>query len=156
MIPVVLPLKDRCNLNFHFWPPGPWDPCYFHLSESSFFSLSLPPCVLLSPLPLHSLQGERARNTQDCSYSINRSHCTSSLVTFRLLVGTQPLPLVSYRKFHCITLICGKKKHLLKFIFSQCQKDTILHGPSNAHTSIRPMKIQLEVLTLLLSLHVGH
>lgn len=57
LLPAALPLKDRCSLNFHFWPPGPWDPCYFHLRESVF--LSLPPCVLLFPPP--SLQlAERA------------------------------------------------------------------------------------------------
>lgn len=106
----VLLSRERCSLNFHFWPPGPWDPCYFHLRDSWFS---------LFPLPLSSLQRHREkeregaskrerahkqeRNTQDCSYSINRSDCTSSLVTFRLLTDAQlPAPL-SYRKFHDVS-----------------------------------------------------
>lgn len=117
LIPAVLPLKDRCSLNFHFWPPGPWDPCYFHLRES-VFSLAPSLCLALPPPSLQLAESKRERNTQDCSYSIDRSDCTSSLVTFRLLADAQPLPPLSYRKFHCITLICSKIKHLLKFIFS--------------------------------------
>lgn len=51
LLPAVLPLKDRCSLNFHFWPPGPWDPCYFHLRESVFFSPA-PSLCLAPPTPL--------------------------------------------------------------------------------------------------------
>lgn len=121
-----------------------------------FFSRSLPVSCSSPSLPTACRESKRERHTQNCSYSINRSHCTFSLVTFRLLADAQPLPPISYRKFYCITLICSKKKHLLKFIFCQCQKDTILHRPGNAHKSIPPMKIQLEAPTLLLSLHVEH
>ena len=75
-IPAVLPLKDRCSLNFHFWPPGPWDPCYFHLRES-VFSLAPSLCLALPPPSLQLAESKRESNTQDCSYSINRSglHC---------------------------------------------------------------------------------
>lgn len=118
LIPAVLPLKDRCNLNLHFWPPSPWDPCYFHLRESVFFSRSLPVSCSSPSFSTACRESKRERNTQDCSYSINPSDCTSSLVTFRLLADSQPLPSLSYRKLNCITRTCSKKKHLLKFIFS--------------------------------------
>lgn len=45
--------------------------------------------------------GERAREAaaQDCGSSINRSGCTSSLVTFRLLTDAQLPASLRYRKF---------------------------------------------------------
>lgn len=136
LIPAVLPLKDRCSLNFHFWPPGPWDPCYFHLRES-VFSRS-PPCVLLFPLPLYSLQREQSEsNTQDCSYSIQSvPDCTSSLVPFRLLADAQPLP-PQLQQISLYYTDLQKKKNISWNLYSaSAKKDTILHRPSNAHKSI--------------------
>ena len=81
------------------------------------FSRSL--LVSCSPHPPTACrESKRERNTHDCSYSINRSHCTSSLVIFKLLADAQPLPPPSYRKSHCIALICSKKKTLTE-IYSQ-------------------------------------
>ena len=80
------------------------------LKRKRFFSRSLPVSCSSPSLSTACRESKRERNTQDCSYSINRSDCTSSLVTFRLLADAQPLPPLSYSKFHCITLICSNKK----------------------------------------------
>jgi hypothetical protein len=125
LIPAVLPLKDRCSLNFHFCSLGPWDPCYFHLRESVFFS----PCSTPS---LSTACRERAseKETQDCSYSLNQSSdCTSSLVTFRVLAGVQPLPPPSCIKFHYITLICSKEKK-----FAEIYTQPVLKGQTPFYT----------------------
>lgn len=50
------------------------------------------------------------RNTQDCSYSINRSDCTSSLVTFRLLTDAQLPASLRDSKFHCISWFTAAKR----------------------------------------------
>lgn len=69
---------DRGSLSFHFWPPGPWDPCYFHLRES-WISPTHP---LLS---LHLTENKKKCMRGDCSYSINRS----AHPTFRLLTDNE-------------------------------------------------------------------
>lgn len=133
LIPAVLPLKDRCSLNFHFWPPGPWDPCYFHLRES-VFSRSLPVSCSSPSLSTACRESKRESNTQDCSYSINCSDCTSSLVTFRLLADAQPLPPLSYSKFHSITLIC-RRKNISWNLYSSSAKRTPFYTDPVIHTN---------------------
>lgn len=151
------PFKRQMQFKLPFLASWPLGSVLLPLKRKRLFSRSLPVSCSSPSLSTACRENKQERNTRDCSYSINRSHCTSSLVTFRLLADTQPLPPLSYRRFHCITLICSnkkeknKKKHLPKFIFSQCQKDTILHRPSNSHKSVPPMKIQWEVPALLLS-----
>lgn len=117
LIPAVLPLKDRCSLNFHFWPPGPWDPCYFHLRES-VFSLAPSLCLALPPPALQLAESKRESNTQDCSYSINRSGLHILISSFQAISGrpTTASPQLQQISLYCTDL--QKKKHFLKFIFS--------------------------------------
>lgn len=116
LIPAVLPLKDRCSLNFHFWPPGPWDPCYFHLRES-VFSRSLP-CVLLFPLPLYSLQREQARKQHTGLQLFNQLFRLHILISYFQAISRCPTtasPQLQQISLYYTNL--QKKKHFLKFIF---------------------------------------
>lgn len=66
-----------------------------------------------APLPLPATASrERAseKGAQDCSYSINRSDCTSSLVTFRLLTDAQLPASLRYRKFPCVSRLRAARK----------------------------------------------
>lgn len=91
---------------------------------------------------------EQARKQHTGLQLFNQSfRFTSSLVPFRLLAGAQPLPPLSYSKFHHIADL-QKKKHFWN-LYSASAKDTILHRPSNAHKSNPAYENQLGVLLLL-------
>ena len=134
LIPAVLPLKDRCSLNFHFWPPGPWDPCYFHLRES-VFSLAPSLCLALPPpsLQLAERASEKATHRTAAIQSI-APDCTSSLVSFRLLADAQPLPPLSYSKCHCITLIY-RRENISWNLYSASAKRTPFYTDPVMHTN---------------------
>lgn len=130
LIPAVLPLKDRCSLNFHFWPPGPWDPCYFHLRES-FFSCSLP--ALLS-LPLSPACRERARKKHTgLQLFIQSIVWLHILVSYFSAINRRPLPPLTYRKSLSITLICSRKKNYLNLNSASVKRtpfyiDPVMHA----------------------------
>lgn len=99
-----------------------------------FFSRSLPVSCSSPSLPTACRESKRERHTQNCSYSINRSHCTFSLVTFRLLADAQPLPPVSYRKFYCITLSAARK-NIYWNLYSASAKRTPFYTDPVMHTN---------------------
>lgn len=131
------------------WPLGS---VLLPLKKKRFFSRSLPVSCSSPSLSTACRESKRESNTQDCSYSINRSGLHILISSFQAISGRPTTASPQLQQISLYYTILQKKKHFLKFIFSECQKDTILHRPSNAHKSILPMKIQLGVLTLLLSL----
>lgn len=119
------------------WPLGS---VLLPLKRKRLFSRSLPVSCSSPSLSTACRENKQERNTRDCSYSINRSHCTSSLVTFRLLADTQPLPPLSYRRFHCITLICSNKKeknkkNIYRNLYSASAKRTPFYTDPVIHTN---------------------
>lgn len=101
LTPAVLLPRARCSLNFHGRPrasvtrtggnagcPGPPSP----------------------PLPSPPRSSSSSSSAQDCSSSINRSGCTSALVTLRLLTDAQLPASLRYRNFSLRILIHSSEK----------------------------------------------
>lgn len=135
LIPAVLPLKDRCSLNFHFWPPCPWDPCYFHLRESVFF-LSLPPCVLLFPLPPYSLQREQARKTHTELQLFNQSLPLHILISYFQAISRRPT--TASRQLQKILLYytnLQQEKNIYWNLYSASAKRTPFYTDPVMHTN---------------------
>lgn len=112
----VLPLKDRCSLNFHFWPPGPWDPCYFHFRES-VFSLAPSLCLALPP-PSLQLAG-RASEKHTGLQPFNQLFPLHILISYFQAINRRPTTVSpQLQKISLYYTNLQQDKHLLKFIFS--------------------------------------
>lgn len=104
LTPAVFLSRDRCSLNFHFWLPGPGDPCYFHLRES---------WVSLFPLPSHSLQGasKQAKKKHTGLQLFNQSLRLHILISYFQAINRRPtagFPLL--QKISLYILIRSSKK----------------------------------------------
>lgn len=83
LTPAVFLSRDRCSLNFHSWPPGPGDPCYFHFRESR---------VSPVPLPPHSLRtaSQQAKKKHTGLQLFNQSLRLHILISYFQAINRRP------------------------------------------------------------------
>lgn len=106
LTPAVFLSRDRCSLNFHFWPPGPGDPCYFHLRES---------WISPFPLPSHSLQraSEQAKKKHTGLQLFNQSLRLHILISYFQAINRRPTAgFPPLQKISLYILIHSSKKGL--------------------------------------------
>lgn len=112
LTPAVFLSRDRCSLNFHFWLPGPGDPCYFHLRES---------WISPFPLPSHSLQraSEQAKKKHTGLQLFNQSLRLHILISYFQAINRRPT--AGFPPLQKISLLYPDSQQQKRFTEIDCQ-----------------------------------